>query len=44
MKKAKKSRERRTRNGRKALTATPHGGKGEMKTKGRGTKNGEALR
>jgi hypothetical protein len=44
MKTDKGKRERRTRNGRKALIATPHGGKGEMKTKGQGTENGEALR
>jgi hypothetical protein len=44
MKKAKGKQERRTRNGRKALMVTPHGGKSETKTKGRGTENGEALR
>jgi hypothetical protein len=44
MRKDKGKLEWRTRNGRKALTTTPHGGKGEMKTKGQGTENGEALR
>jgi hypothetical protein len=36
MKKSGGKRERRTKNGRKALMATPHGGKGEAKTKGQG--------
>jgi hypothetical protein len=34
MKKGEGKRERMTRNGRKALMAIPHGGKGEAKTKG----------
>jgi hypothetical protein len=44
MKKAKKSGSGGQGMEEKALTATPHGGKGEMKTKERGTENGETLR
>jgi hypothetical protein len=44
MKKAKKSRSEGQGTEEKALTATPHGGKSETKTKGRGTENGETLR
>jgi hypothetical protein len=44
MRKDEGMRGRRTRNGRKALTAIPRGSKNKAKTKGQGTENGEALR
>jgi hypothetical protein len=44
MRKDEGMRGRRTRNGRKALTAIPRGSKNKAKTKRRGTENGEALR
>jgi hypothetical protein len=44
MKKAKKSRSGGQGMEEKALMATPHGGKSQRKTKGRGTENGEMPR